>query len=440
MQQKFIDHINSYNLCKQNQKILLAISGGMDSICMLHLFHSLNYNISIAHCNFQLRGEESNGDELFVKKLAEKLSIRFYSKTFETEKYASENGISIQMAARDLRYDWFKELKKQNNFDVIAIAHNKDDVIETFFNNLSRGTGIKGLTGIAVKSDDVIRPLLFASRDSIQKFMHKNNFEHREDSTNSSTKYSRNLIRHKIIPLFEELNPSFRNTMIENIDRLFQAESILNNTISNKLDDICFNLDNSIHVNIRKLSKLEPINTYLHELISPYGFSNTQVLNICESLQSETGKKFISSTHIIVKNRDELIIEKIKNLTDKEYEILSPNDNKQLPVKLEMKVYPKPKNINIKTDNNTALFDADKVAFPLKIRKWKTGDKFQPLGMTNYKKISDFFIDNKYSILEKDNIYILETNGNIMWIIGKRIDNRFKVTANTNNIFEIKID
>ncbi|MEA3318162.1 MAG: tRNA lysidine(34) synthetase TilS, partial [Bacteroidota bacterium] len=265
METKFINFISDNKLCTSNSKILLGVSGGIDSITMFHLFKDTEFNIAVAHCNFNLRGEEANGDEQFVSDIVKSNNIPLYSINFDTKEYANENGISIQMAARDLRYNWFEKILKEYNFDYVAIAHNMDDVVETFMINLTRGTGIKGLTGIKAKTNNIIRPLLFASREEIVSFCTNNNYNFREDSSNKATKYSRNKIRHNIIPAFEEINPNFKNTIIENISRLTQAEDIYTAEIENKKNEIVSTKNYKTFLDINKLLKLSSIETYLHE-------------------------------------------------------------------------------------------------------------------------------------------------------------------------------
>jgi tRNA(Ile)-lysidine synthase len=439
MQEKIIQFINENNLCTKSNKILLGVSGGIDSICMFHLFRQLEFKISIAHCNFQLRGEESNKDEIFVKQLANNYNIPFYSTKFDTTRVAQENGISIQMAARDLRYEWFSELLNTYEYDYIAIAHNKDDVIETFLINLSRGSGIKGLSGIKSKYSNVIRPLLFASRKNIEQYIIENNFDYREDSSNSSTKYSRNLIRHEIIPAFEKINPSFRETMIQNIERLNQTEKIYNSSISNNLKDVTKLTNNGLIINISKLKQLQPIKTYLHELLYQFGFTKTQTQDISNSLDGISGKKFLTETHRLIKDRNELIIEEIKANSSTKYYINSITNKLNYPIKIDLSSIIIDSSFSISIDPDIALFDIDLIEFPLTLRKWKKGDYFSPLGMTNLKKVSDFFIDNKLSISEKENTWILESVGKIIWIVGKRIDNRYKITSKTKEVLKLTI-
>ena len=439
MQIDFQIFIDSNKLCNKSDKILLGISGGIDSICMFHLFRQLEFSIGIAHCNFQLRDDESEQDEIFVRNLANEYDIPFFSTRFETKEIAESEGISIQMAARDLRYDWFEEIRSKYDYNYIAIAHNRDDVIETFLINLTRGSGIKGFTGIKSKSEKIIRPLLFASRNEIEEYLDKNNFENREDSSNSSIKYSRNLIRHKIIPLFEKINSRFRETIIENISRLKDTESIYIDNINKTRKLIVREENQRILLNLEKLKQLNPLSNFLYEILNPFGFSSSQVTDIIESLDGISGKQFFSLTHRLIKDRNDLIIEEISLINEKYYYIDIDTYSIESPVKLNISKFELNNDFEIIKSNKIGLFDLDKIEFPLVLRKWKKGDYFMPLGMKNLKKISDFFIDNKLSIPEKENAWILESGNKIIWIVSLRIDERFKITDKTKNILKIEV-
>ena len=439
MHEKFLHNINKHNLCTKSDVILLGVSGGRDSVCMLHMFRKLNFRIAIAHCNFKLRGNEANQDELFVKDLAQKYNIPIHTIRFDTSDYAQSNGISIQMAARELRYNWFNRLQKEHKYNYTAIAHNKDDVIETFFINLTRGSGIKGFSGIKTKVNNIIRPLLFVSRNEITTFLNENNYNYRDDSSNSSVKYSRNLIRHEVIPLFEKINPGFRNTMLENIERLNQTEQIYNETVQKALGKIKVTKDNRLYINISDLKSLHPIETYMHELLSPFKFSATQINDIVCSLDSTSGKKFLSDTHRLIKDRTELVLEENISLAGLKYNIDFTDKTIETPLRIKTEKFEKTKQFALSTDKNIGLFDFDKLKFPLVLRRWNHGDSFIPLGMSGIKKLSDFFIDQKFSLIKKENIWILESDNKIVWIVGVRIDNRFKITEKTKEIFKLKL-
>ncbi len=435
----FKKYIAINNLCLKDDKLLLGVSGGIDSIVMMHLFRMSGYNIALAHCNFQLRDEESDNDEAFVTHLAENYQLPIHTIRFNTPEIAEKEGISIQMAARDLRYEWFEELRQQHHYDYIAIAHNKNDLAETFLVNLVRGTGIKGLTGIKEKAGAIIRPLLFASRKMIDDYCRTNNFEYREDSSNQTTKYSRNLIRHEIIPAFESINPSFIDTMTQNINTLKNTEKIYYHTIQKTLTEIADEQDKKIYFAIDKIKKLEPVETYLFEFLNPYGFSVSQINDIIASLDGISGKQFFSPTHRLIKDRDNLIMEEISLVQSKPFFIEETTGQIEYPIPLTLDKFDKTDDFQINTQKNTAQLDYDKLEFPLTIRKWNKGDYFMPLGMQNLKKVSDFFIDQKVPIPEKEKVWIIESGNKIAWLAGMRIDERFKITQNTTHIFQLEL-
>jgi tRNA(Ile)-lysidine synthase len=439
MQKEFQQFITANNLCSNKNQLLLGISGGIDSICMFHLFRQLEFQIGIAHCNFQLRESESDQDEEFVKNLAIQYDVPFFTIKFNTKEFAENEGISIQMAARDLRYDWFEEIRKEHNYDFITIAHNRDDVVETFLINLTRGSGIKGLTGIKPKSGNIIRPLLYASRNEITEYIEKQSFNYREDTSNKLVKYSRNLIRHEIIPLFEKINSGFRETVIDNISKLKDTETIYNTRIENTKNSILKIENQKILISLEKLNQLNPLSAYIYEILKPYGFSGTQSLDIIDSLEGISGKQFFSATHRLIKDRNDLIIEEIQQIHNKTYYIDQDSENTASPINLKITKQELNDEFEITKSNYIGFFDLDKIEFPLILRKWKKGDYFMPLGMRNLKKLSDFFIDNKLSLIDKENTWILESCNKIIWIIGQRIDERFKISDKTTNILKIEI-
>lgn len=439
MEQKFKNYIESNQLCLPTDRILLGVSGGIDSVCMFHLFRQLNYAIAIAHCNFQLRGNESDLDEEFVQDLAEQFDIPFFSKRFDTIEVSEREGISIQMAARDLRYEWFEEIRDTYNYNCIGIAHNSDDVVETFLINLSRGSGIKGFSGIKSKSGNIIRPLLFASRNELEQFIDKNKYSYREDSSNQSTKYSRNLVRHEILPLFEKINPNFRNTVLETISKLKDTEDIYLKHIANIKENLIRSKEGYLLVSVEKLSELNPLETIVFEIIKPFGFSPSQVKDIIRSFDSIPGKQFYSATHRIIRDREDLIIEEHSSIHANTYYIDSENDFIENPLKLKLTTSQIDDDFEINKSRNIGYFDLDNLEFPLVLRKWEKGDYFMPLGMNNLKKLSDFFIDNKLSIAEKEKVWILESLNKIIWVIGHRIDERFKINEATKNVLTVEV-
>lgn len=438
----FNTFIKKENLFKSTDKILLTVSGGIDSVSMCELFFKAGFKFGIAHCNFQLRGAESDVDESFVEELAEKYNAQLHSVTFDTSSYSKKNKLSIQQAARELRYNWFEEIRSQYKYNFIATAHHRDDSIETFFINLIRGTGISGLHGILPKQGTIIRPLLFMSKDEILAFSKNNKLKHREDSSNASDKYLRNKIRLQLIPLLKELNPKINQTIIDEIKRFSNVEKIYKKEISAKQKKIVSEDLHSSRISIKELNRLNPVEPYLFEFLHPLGFNASTIEEIVFSLNEQSGKQFFSSTHRLIKDREHLIVEDIikKKINS------SAHKNKSYPVKKNQKSLKaadlkmsfslkKTQEHLLKTSLNCANIDYDKLIFPLEIRKWKKGDSFYPLGMKGKKKLSDFFIDKKLSLIQKETIWLLTSENKIVWIIGLRIDERFKITDKTTKIY-----
>jgi len=440
MQKEFNSNIKTLNI-PNNSKILLAVSGGADSVAMLNLFANSKYKCAVAHCNFHLRDKESNLDEKYVEQLTEKHNFKYFKIDFDTKKYSKENGISIEMAARELRYKWFEKIREENSYNYIATAHHKDDIIETFFINLARGTGIRGLTGIKAVKDKILRPLLFADKREIIEYLNTENIKYRTDSSNSDVKIIRNKLRHEIIPAFQEINNSFNKKILETINYLKQTEQVFDNEADVVKSEIVKTVDKLIYINIKKLLEHKPTKLFLFEILKEYDFNNKQVDDIYQVISKESGKQFFSKTHKLIKDRNQLIIE--KNIENKNIEILIYKndiniqlfDNKNVSVDVVTKI----KDYKIKKSKNIAAFDFDKLEFPLTIRNWKKGDYFYPFGMKQKKKLSDFFIDQKISILKKEKIKILTSANKIIWIIGYRTDNRFRITDNTKKIVEFRL-
>ncbi|MEN8120920.1 MAG: tRNA lysidine(34) synthetase TilS [Bacteroidota bacterium] len=423
------------------KRILLTISGGADSIVMLDLFSKTVYKCGIAHCNFHLRGNESDKDEKLVKKLTQKYGYPFYKIDFDTEKYASENSISIEMAARELRYNWFEKIRKENEYDYIATAHHKDDVIETFFMNLARGTGIRGLSGIKTISGNVIRPIIFADRSQIMDYISDNQLEYREDASNNDVKHKRNKLRHDIIPEFAEINLAYKQNILKTIEHLNVTGQILKEKLNELKLDIIEKKEDQLFFSIEKLKKLRPLSFYLFEMLSDYGFNPDQVESISKSINGLSGKSFYTHTHELIKDREYLIIT-LKKKKQKISIKISVNENAVLlsgEHYLKIKSINRTKNFKIPRQLNIAALDKDKLHFPMEIRNWQKGDYFYPIGMNQKKKLSDFFVDNKFSKIKKEQTLLLVSNGKIVWVIGQRIDNRFKITDSTENIMQINL-
>ena len=435
---QFITNIKQKQLIKSGEKVLLAISGGIDSMVLLHLFERTGFEYGIAHCNFRLRGAESDGDEAFVHEQVEQHGTPAHFETFDTKEYASLKGISIEMAARELRYEFFERIRKEYEYDYIVTAHHQDDLIETFFLNLSRKTGIRGLTGIKEKKGKLIRPLLFASREEIEKYASENFIPYREDSSNSEVVYQRNFLRHKILPLFSELNPAFKKNFMASVDNLKAAYDVYENAIGNEIQQVLTKENGQTVVAISALQNSSHPKTVLLEILSGYGFNASVVDAVYQSLDTLSGKQFFSKTHRLVKDRDALFIQELKDDEDRVFYI--EEDDMELFAPFDISIERVDANdFTIIKDSNIGCIDIDEVQFPLLMRKWQQGDYFQPLGMTGFKKVSDFFIDQKMPLHEKENTWLLCSGKKIVWIMGYRLDNRFKVTDATQKVLKLKI-
>ena len=434
MKEKLDKYIKQHHLFKREDKLILAISGGADSVALACLLKALNCNFIMAHCNFGLRKEESDSDEVFVKKLAKKLNVECVTSNFDTQNFATQNKLSIQMAARELRYKWFEALRLKLDCNFIVTAHHQDDDIETFFINLLRGTGIKGMLGIHPKKRNIIRPLLFARKDEIYDFLKENKIEYREDSSNKDDKYLRNKIRLHLIPLLEEINPSIKETITKDMDYLSGISEIYNTQINKQKGRLLKQEGSYFTISIVELEKLNPMPTYLYELLKPFGFFSVNDISI--ALQKQSGKQFFSSTYRLIIDRKKIIIQPISE--NEKIEIQIDKNDKECfsPIQLGFSLS---ENLDIQNNVNIAMLDLSKLHFPLVLRKWEKGDFFFPLGMNGKKKLSDFFIDNKISIPEKEQIWVLCSDNEIAWIVGLRLDYRFKITEKTKKAYIVQL-
>lgn len=438
MLQQFIDHIKKEFSFKKNETILLTISGGLDSVVMCDLFHQAGLQFAIAHCNFQLRGKESDEDEDFVEALAEKYDVAFHSVSFDTAVYTKNKKLSIQEAARELRYSWFEEIRKQYNYSAIAVAHHRDDSVETFFINLLRGTGIRGLHGILPQQGNIIRPLLFTGRKELEAYSKKRKLKFREDSSNESDKYLRNRIRHHLIPMLEELRPGAAQQIDLTMEHLRSVEAIYLDTIEQKRRSVMEKETGLINFSIKKLKKLVPVHVYLFEFLSPFGFNMETVHEIESALDSISGKQFVTKTHRLIKDRDFLLLEEIKNKKSKNSLLKVKAGQKKLVIagkEIHMRTILKDKKFKLLLSKNIAQLDHAKLKFPLVCRTWQKGDAFQPIGMKGKKKLSDFLTDQKLSVIEKENTFVLLSGNDIVWVVGHRIDERYRVIDTTKKIF-----
>jgi len=435
MIKQFQNHIRFNFPQLKDKKILLAVSGGLDSMVLMHLFQELSYTIGIAHCNFQLRGNESDEDEKLVKLQAEKFQIPVFSIQFETEKYANENKLSIQLAARKLRYDWFYQLLENENYDYLLTAHHLDDQLETFLINFSRGTGIEGLTGIPAQNDKIIRPLLPFSREEILAFAEENSLSWREDSSNSSTKYLRNKIRHEIIPILKSLNSNFLQTFENTLEHLNQANALVNDAAKLQYDLVVEKSNNQYIFNISKVLELPNYKAYLYRWLKDFGF--TAWNDVYDLVHANSGKQIFSETHVLLKDRNRLMLFEKRDLEQSESYFVNDFISKvNIPLKLS---FCKPTSLS-NVNANCIFVDENQLKLPLVIRKWQEGDVFYPAGMSGKKKLSKFFKDEKYSLLDKQNQWLLCSNDEIVWVIGKRADQRFTVNENTKNYIKITLE
>ena len=466
---KFQQYIKQQNLFQLKDKLLLAVSGGVDSVVLCELCKQAGYNFTIAHCNFQLRGAESERDEIFVRSLSNKYDVEVLVKKFDTEKYAAENKLSIQVAARELRYNWFQELtgnrqlaigNKQLAIDTaqtqgrnategsgcplpiahcLLTAHHANDNIETLLMNFFKGTGITGLHGILPKQGNIIRPLLFAKKEELAAFAAEHKLDFVEDSSNASDKYTRNYFRNELIPGLQKVFPQVEENLLHNIDRFREIEMLYQQSINQHKKNLLEQKGNEIHIPVLKLLKTKPLNTIVYEIINDYGFTSHQTEEVIGLLKSESGKYVQSATHRVIKNRNWLII--APNQSTEAHHILIEKKDKQVKfeqgaIELESR---STVNGQPSTNNLVAQLNAAEITFPLLLRKWKKGDYFYPLGMQKKKKLSRFFGDLKLSLTQKEKTWVIEMDKKIIWVIGLRIDDRFKITEKTKNILQISL-
>ena len=448
MKAELTAHIDAKFSFLYDKNLLIAISGGIDSVVLTHLFHKLHFKISLAHCNFSLRGKESNEDEVFVRALGEKLEIQTHTIKFDTQAYAEEKGISTQMAARDLRYDWFQKIAKEKNIDYIITAHQKDDVLETFLINFTRGTGLDGLTGIPEIHGNIVRPFMIFTRNEILIYATKKKIAWREDRTNSSIRYVRNKIRHKVVPVLIELNPNLLDTFHNTLENLKGSQQIVKDRIQNVKEKITKTNKNELHFSIPEIKKLSNPKIYLFEILRGYGF--TEWNDVADLLDCQSGKQVFSKTHRLLKDREVLILSDMLKQEETNYFEISENTTEiNVPIALKFETVDIPfdtKNHQNKVleelifdDKNTISIDFDKIEFPLILRKWQKGDYFFPIGLYGKKKVGKFFKDEKLSLIDKENTWLLCSKNEIVWVVGKRLDDRFKVTKFTSKILKISL-
>ena len=415
-------YITEKELFGKQDKLVVALSGGADSVALLRALLSLGYDCMAAHCNFHLRADESDRDEAFVRKLCDVLSVPLEVVHFQTSDYAKEKGLSIEMAARELRYEWFEDIRQKHGASYIAVAHHKDDNVETFLLNLSRGTGINGLKGIMPKNGWIVRPLLEVGRDDILEYLKNIGQDYVTDSTNLEDIYTRNKIRLDIIPLFKQINPSFCDSVCETAIRLSDVAAIYRQAIHSAMERVMVSSD---ALSIEKLLREVSPQAILFEWLSPLGFNSTQIKDIMRSLKSISGKIFYSNNWTLLRDRDRLLL-KNKTVDNEEY-------------KLSVRSFSVESGFEVPKINDMAYIDADKLCGELKLRKWKSGDRFVPFGMKGFKKIRDYLRDRKLSLFEKENVMVVTSGEEIVWVVNERTDNRFRIDSNTKTVVELKV-
>ncbi|MFD2909247.1 tRNA lysidine(34) synthetase TilS [Flavobacterium ardleyense] len=431
---KFKNHIQTNFATLKDQKLLLAISGGIDSMVLLRLFHELNFNISVVHCNFMLRDEASNIDEDFVRTTCGSLNIPTYIQRFYTNQLALDYKLSIQLAARKIRYEWFSELLQTENLDCVLTAHHLDDQIETFLINLTRGTGLEGLTGIPEVNGTIIRPLLIFTREEIENYAKENDIKWREDASNASNKYLRNKLRHDVVPILKELNPSFMQSFQNTLNHLKQAQTLVDDASRIIYKKVVQEETHHKKIKISELTQLDNYKSYLFQWLKPLGFSAWE--DIYDLVNAQSGKQVFSEKYVLLKDRDSFIVSE-KNTAQilSSYNIKKGVKEVKYPLKLAINAMK-----SISNPSNAAIFvDEEKITYPLILRKWQEGDFFYPSGMNGKKKLSKYFKDEKYSLLDKENQWLLCSEDQIIWIIGKRADNRFIADEHTQLIIKIEI-
>ncbi|TRX03183.1 tRNA lysidine(34) synthetase TilS [Flavobacterium gawalongense] len=436
MIEKLKNHIALNFPLLETKKLLLAASGGLDSMVMAHLFHKLNYEIALAHCNFQLRGMESFGDQNFVQEYAATNSIPLFVTQFDTKAFAEDYKLSTQVAARKLRYNWFYELLETEKFDYILTAHHADDNLETFIINLTRVTGLEGLTGIPEQNEKVIRPLLLFSRQEIENYAKENTIQWREDSSNTSDKYLRNKIRHHLVPMLKELNPNFLSSFHKTQTYLQEAQAMVEDASIIVYQQVAKRDEDNIYFDLNQLKKLPNYKSYLYQWLKEFGFSAWD--DIYDLVESQSGKQVFSPEFRLLKDRDSLILSPMNFVNEKE-EYLIDENQKEVKIPLNLS-FCKVADISI-VSNKTIFVDANKLQFPLVLRHWNDGDVFQPFGMEGKsKKVSKLFKDEKLSLIDKENTWLLCSNNEIVWIVGIRQDNRFRIENETQNILKIQLE
>jgi len=437
-EKKIENFIAEHQLLDKQKPVLLAVSGGLDSVALLHFLVESGYKCAIAHCNFHLRGESSNLDAEFVKKLAEKYEISLYINEFDTLKVAEQNGESIEMTARNLRYSWFDELLQNNDFQAVVAGHHQNDNAETILLNLIRGAGIRGLAGIRPKKRNIVRPLLCVTRSEIEIYAQEKGLKWCEDLTNSDTKFKRNQIRHKILPEIEQQNPAFVQNMSKFADNIFDAITLYNSAVENFTKQILSESNGIFEIDIKTLLSSPAPKTILFEILQKFDFQADTTDEVFKNINSQSGKKYFSKNYTIIKDREKLLISDNKILESQQFIIEKDTKFIEKPIKISFEVIDVKDIKSLKVGKNIVLFDYEKIKFPLTLRTWQAGDCFQPFGLKGKQKVSDFFVNQHFSLLDKQNAWLLISDEKIMWLVNHRADGRFKITEKTEKVFRIE--
>jgi tRNA(Ile)-lysidine synthase len=431
----FREYIDREQLFTAGEKILLAVSGGADSVVMAHLFHTAGFSFAIAHCNFQLRGEESERDEQFVSQLGAQYQVPVHKIRFDTAAYVATHRVSVQVAARELRYQWLEDTRNIHGYTLIATAHHMQDNVETVLMNFCKGSGLAGLHGILPRQGAIIRPLLFAQKEEILAYVEKHALAFVEDSSNPTDKYTRNFFRHRVLPPMQEAYPGAVLHMAGTIERIREAELLYQEAVARHTKRLLEQKGNSFMVPVLKLQKTRPQHTIAYELFRAFGVTPAQVGQVLELLQRESGRYVATPTHRIIRNRQWLLI--TPQAQQEADHIVIEKDQAHIHAAdghLKLRVQERAALGSIPTAAHIACLDSRHIRYPLILRRWKQGDYFYPLGMDKKKKLSRFFIDQKLSLPQKEQVWVLESAKRIVWIVGMRIDNRFKITDSTKEV------
>ncbi|MBK8493345.1 MAG: tRNA lysidine(34) synthetase TilS [Saprospirales bacterium] len=441
LQQQLVAYIEQEKLCAFSDRILLSVSGGPDSVLLSHLLHQLGYQIGVAHCNYQLRGEAADAEEAFVRELARTMNAPFYSISFHTRREAEAQGKSIQEVARDLRYEWLENVRQQEGYDWIATGHHLHDSVETLLFNLAKGCGIRGLHGILPIQGKLIRPLLFTGKTQILDYLHANHLEYRQDLSNQELYYDRNKIRHGVVPVLQSINPDFGAAARRTMQHIREAELFFDYAIQEWKARVVQPTDHGLQISWAELLRSPAPPTLLYEILAPYGFRGVQFISLFRKEKLQPGKRWYSPSHCLVSDREVLLLEPLPEHVPGKIEIPLEMEEVSVPggtLYLQELAAPPP---DFPDSAWEAVLDARQIQFPLHLRKWQAGDSFRPLGMNGQrKKLQDFFSDLKLSVFDKEKVWILECSGQIAWIIGHRIDESFKLLPESTSCWHFRFE